>query len=183
MIRDILEDLVRHLQEKEKINLAETFLDTTFVEAKKGQKIGRTKCGKGTKIVAIANHSSLPISLSIASVSPHESTLVEGATRNQYTKNVPRRIIGEKAYDCDPLDAKLAKRYRVRLIAPHKSNRKARPTQDGRALRRYKRRWKVERLFAWLQNFLRVETRYDINDENYLAFVQLAAIVICFRRF
>jgi transposase len=73
--------------------------------------------------------------------------------------------------------------YRVRLIAPHKSNRKARPTQDGRTLRRYKRRWKVERLFAWLQSFRRVETRYNINDENYLAFVQLAAIIICFRRF
>jgi transposase len=171
VIRAILEDL------------AETFIDATFVDAKKGLKIGPTKCGKGTKIVAIADNSSLPISLSIASASPHESTLVEGAIRNRYTKNVPLRIIGDKAYDYDPLDTKLAERYRVRLVAPHKSNRKARPTQDGRAFRRYKRRWKVERLFAWLQNFRRVETRYDINDENYLAFIQLAAIVICLRRF
>lgn len=75
--------------------------------------------------MAIADNSSLPISLSITSASPHESTLVEGAIRQRYTKNVPRRIIGDKAYDSDPLDAKLAKRYRVRLIAPHKSNRKA----------------------------------------------------------
>ena len=133
--------------------------------------------------MAIADNSSLPVSISIASASPHESTLVEGAIRARYTKDVPERLIGDKAYDSDPLDARLAERYGIRLIAPHKSNRKRPPTQDGRSLRRYRRRWKVERLFAWLQAFRRVETRYDRYDENFLAFVQLAAIVICFRRF
>ena len=39
------------------------------------------------------------------------------------------------------------------MIAPHRSNRKKAATQDGRKLRRYRRRWKVERLFDWLQNF------------------------------
>ena len=39
------------------------------------------------------------------------------------------------------------------MIAPHRKNRKKGKTQDGRKLRRYKRRWKIERLFAWLQNF------------------------------
>lgn len=34
VIPDILEGLVEHLQKKEKINLAETFIDVTFVEAK-----------------------------------------------------------------------------------------------------------------------------------------------------
>ena len=34
-------------------------------------------------------------------------------------------------------------------------------TQDGRPLRRYKRRWKVERLFAWLQNYRRLINRFD----------------------
>ena len=133
--------------------------------------------------MAIVDNSSLPISLSIASASPHESTLVEGAIRERYTKDVPCRIIGDKAYDSDPLDRRLAERYRVRLIAPHKSNRKRKSTQDGRSLRRYKRRWKVERFFAWLQHFRRVETRYEYHDENYLAFVQLAATIICLRRF
>lgn len=133
--------------------------------------------------MAIADNSNLPISLSIASASPHESTLVEGSIRQRFTKDLPHRIIGDKAYDCDPLDGRLAERYRIRLIAPHKSNRKRKPTQDGRALRRYKRRWKVERLFAWIQHLRRVETRYEYHDENYLAFVQLAATIICFRRF
>jgi transposase len=48
------------------------------------------------------------------------------------------------------------------MIAPHKSNRKKAPTPDGRRLRRYKRRWKIERLFAWLQNFRRIAMRFDV---------------------
>ena len=58
-------------------------------------------------------------------------------------------MIGDLAYDCDPLDQRLRRRG-VRLIAPHKSNRVRPKTQDGRELRRYCRRWKIERLFAWL---------------------------------
>ena len=52
---------------------------------------------------------------------------------------------------------------------------------DGRVLRRYRRRWKVERLFAWLQNYRRILVRYDRFLENYLAFVHLACIVIFIR--
>lgn len=47
------------------------------------------------------------------------------------------------------------------LIAPHKSHRKKPKTQDDRELRRYRRRWKVERLFAWLKNYRRILVRYD----------------------
>jgi transposase len=44
----------------------------------------------------------------------------------------------------------------IELIAPHRRNRTRPPTRDGRPLRRYKRRWKIERLFAWLHNFRRL---------------------------
>ncbi len=56
-------------------------------------------------------------------------------------------------------------------------------TQDGRKLRRYKRRWKVERLFAWLQNFRRVLVRHDRYLENYIGFVLLGCIVILLRNY
>lgn len=92
----------------------------------------------------------------------------------------PERLIGDRAYDSDPLDEKLAQQG-VMLIAPHKTNRKKPKTQDGRALRRYRRRWKVERLFAWLQNYRRILVRYDRFLENYLAFVHLAGILIFIR--
>ena len=69
----------------------------------------------------------------------------------------------------------------IEMIAPHKSNRVKPPTQDGRALRRYGRRWKVERLWAWLQNFRRVATRFDFHVENYLGYVHLGCIKILLR--
>jgi IS4 transposase len=78
------------------------------------------------------------------------------------------------------LDDRLEKQG-IQLIAPHKSNRKKPATQDGRTLRRYKRRWKVERLFAWLQNFRRIQVRHDRSFNNYLAFVLLGCMIIFLR--
>jgi transposase len=86
------------------------------------------------------------------------------------------------AYDSDPLDKMLRKR-RIKMIAPHKKNRVKESTQDGRELRRYRRRWKVERLFAWIQQFRRCQTRFDHYEENYLGFVQLACVVILLRNY
>ncbi len=94
----------------------------------------------------------------------------------------PERLIGDRAYDSDPLDETLAQRD-ILLIAPHKSNRKKPKNQDGRELRRYRRRWKVERLFAWLQNYRRILVRYERFLENYLAFIHLACIVIFVRNY
>lgn len=88
-------------------------------------------------------------------------------------------MIGDCAYDSDPLDQRLAAQG-VALIAPHRSNRK-RKTQDGRLLRRYRRRWKIERLFAWLHNFRRLVTRYEYYAENFMGFVQLGCLCILLR--
>jgi transposase len=92
----------------------------------------------------------------------------------------PEHLIGDKAYDSDPLDARLAEQG-IELIAPHHANRTRPKTQDGRPLRRYKRRWKVERLFAWLQNFRRVLVRHEYHAENYLGFVHLGCLLILLR--
>lgn len=108
-------------------------------------------------------------------------TLVERLLEHRFVKPLPKRLIGDRAYDSDGLDQRLAKR-KVQLIAPHKHNRRRAVTQDGRALRRYKKRWRVERLFAWLQNFRRIVTRYEHKLENFLGFVQLACILILTRR-
>jgi transposase len=89
-------------------------------------------------------------------------------------------LIGDKAYDSDPLDAKLAERG-IDMIAPHRRNRRKLRTQDGRKLRRYKRRWKIERLFAWLGNFRRLVTRYERYAHNFLAFVHLGCALILLR--
>jgi transposase len=68
------------------------------------------------------------------------------------------------------------------MIAPHPNNRKRPKTQDGGKLRCYKRRWKIERLFAWLSNFRRLVVRYEYKVENFLGMVQLGCIIILLRK-
>ncbi len=130
--------------------------------------------------MVVADNASLPLAIHAASASPHEVTLVGETLLQSFIAEQPKRLIGDKAYDSDPLDEQLAE-LGIELIAPHKSNRKKAPTQDGRPLRRYKRRWKVERLWAWLQNFRRVATRFDYHVENFLGFVHLGCIKILLR--
>lgn len=150
---------------------------------KRGSGVGKTKRGKGTKIMAIADRHGLPIGISVASASPHETKLVETTLEQRFTEEVPPLLIGDKAYDSDPLDEKLKKQYGTELVAPHKENRSKPRTQDGRRLRRYKRRWKVERLFAWLHNFRRLVTRWEHHLSNFLGMVHLGCAAILLRYF
>ena len=81
----------------------------------------------------------LPVAIHTTSTSPHEVILVEATLAARFLAARPARLIGDKVYDSDPLDACLAEEG-VEMIAPHRTNRQAPPTQDGRPLRRYKRR-------------------------------------------
>ena len=130
--------------------------------------------------MVVADNASLPLAIHAASAAPHEVTLVGETLLQSFIVQQPERLIGDKAYDSDPLDAELAERG-IELIAPHRANRKKAATQDGRKLRRYRRRRKVERLWAWLQNFRRVATRFDYHVENFLGFVHLGCIKILLR--
>lgn len=94
----------------------------------------------------------------------------------------PRRLIYDRAADSDPLRARL-KRRGIDLICPHKSNRVKPPTQDGRKLRRYKRRWKMERSIAWVANFRRLVVRYEHKISMYQAFFHVACLLITLRQF
>jgi transposase len=128
--------------------------------------------------MAVADRSGLPLAVCIERASPHETTLVEETLDSGFLAEDPERLIGDKAFDSDGLDEKLAERG-IELIAPNRKNRGK--TQDGRKLRRYARRWKVERLFAWLQNFRRLVVRYEYHGDNFEAFVHLGCIVILLR--
>lgn len=133
--------------------------------------------------MAIADRHGLPIAIGIASASPHEVTLVEETIDNGFLEHAPDLLIGDRAYDSGPLDERLREERGIELISPHRSNRKRHATQDGRALRRYVQRWKVERLFAWLLNYRRLTNRWKRHASNFLGFVYLGCICILFRHF
>ena len=130
--------------------------------------------------MAIADHHGLPVAVHLAAAAPHEVTLVHSTLDAAFGFDHPARLIGDTAYDSDLLDEQLASEG-IEMIARNRKNRAK--TQDGRPLRRAKRRFVVERLFAWLQKFRRVVVRYERFAENYLGMVQLAAMVILLRQF
>ena len=125
--------------------------------------------------MAVADRHGLPVSVCIESATPHEVTLATSTLLQMVAKN----LIGDNAYDSDYLDAEL-KFYGIEVIAPHRRTRKN-STQDGRRLKRYRRRWKIERLFAWLQNFRRLVVRYERHVENFLGMLHPASALILLR--
>ena len=131
--------------------------------------------------MAISDGHGLPLAVHVASASPHETKLVEPTLQRRFLAETPECLIGDRAYDSDPLDVQIRERFGVELVAPHNSTRSRKATQDGRVLRRYRRRWKIERLFAWLHNFRRVVIRWEYYPENFLGMVQLACAVILLR--
>ncbi len=132
--------------------------------------------------MAIADKSGLPVSIVLDAANPHEIKLVEATVAQRFTRKVPRVLIGDRAYDSDKLDG-LLRQHRIRLVAPHKLNRVKAVTQDGRELRRYRRRWKVERLNAWLKNYRKLAVRYERKGEHFLNFVYLAVMLILLRNY
>jgi transposase len=175
----IMRDAGRCVEERNGFKLYECFIDGTFAKARGGgDGIGRTKAGKGVKIMVLVDARGLPVSVDTTSASPHESTLVQRLFDFMLTEDAPERVIGDKAYDSDPLDEQLAEQG-TELIAPHRSSRKPENvTQDGRPLRRYKRRWKVERTIAWIQNFRRLCIRWEKSTKLFQGFLHFGCTML-----
>jgi transposase len=140
--------------------------------------------------MVVVDGQGLPLGNHLHSASPSEVRLVEATLQairvgrrhhGGRPRQKPRRLIADRGYDSDPLRKQLAERG-IELIAPHRKNRRKPPTQDGRALRRYRRRWKVERTFAWLGNFRRLVVRYDRSLTIYRGFFHIACFMIVLRR-
>ena len=166
------------VEERDGFKLYECFIDATFSKAKGGgDGIGVTRVGKGVKIMVLVDACGLPVAIDTTPAGPHESRLVQQLFDFMLTRQMPQRVIGDKAYDSDALDEELAQRG-VELIAPHRANRKPENvTQDGRSLRRYVRRWTVERSIAWIQNFRRLCIRWEKSTTLFTGFLQLGSTV------
>jgi transposase len=157
---------------------------------KRGCGVGKTKRGKGTKWIVVVDGRDLPLGNYLHSASPAEVKLAETTLatirvgRSHHAgrpRQKPVRVIADKAYDSDPLRKRLRQRG-IELICPHNRNRVRPATQDGRALRRYRRRWIVERRNAWLGNFRHLVVRYDRSLTIYGAIFHIACFMIVLRR-
>ncbi len=155
---------------------------------KRGSAVGKTKRGKGTKWMVLVDGGGLPLGVRLESASPAEVTLAEATLAEVKVprpkgrpRTKPERIIADRAYDSDPLRERLKKRG-IDLIVPYRKNSKKRKHEDGRKLRRYERRWIIERTNAWLGQFRRLLVRHEHLLLTYRAFFYLACLWITLRR-
>ena len=124
----------------------------------------------------------IPLAVDTASASPSEVKLIETLLDQQLLDFDPERLIYDKAADSDPLRERLAEQQ-IELVCPHRSNRVKPATQDGRALRRYRKRWIVERSISWLFNYRRLVVRYERYSHLFLGFAQLGCLFTILSRF
>ena len=108
-----------------------------------------------------------------------EVKLLEGTLAQ--TRGIPARVVADRGYDSDPLRERLAARG-IELICPYRRNNRKRKYEDGRKLRRYKRRWIAEGTIAWLGNWRRVLIRWERKVQNYLAFVHVACLMVTLKQ-
>ena len=119
-----------------------------------------------------------PVAEALFAANHHEVKLVV-PTIEQGLKGLkkPENLLGDKAYYSSEVTTYLHEKYHIHFIAtPKKSYKNL--CFDRRRFRRIARRWKVERCFAWLKYYRRIQTRWEVYAENYLGFVRLACAMI-----
>lgn len=146
---------------------------------KGGQKVGKTKRGKGTKWMLLTDKTGIPIGALLESATPAEVRLAEKL--RPAVRGTPERVIADRGYDSNRFRLFLSAQGTEPIIPARGKNRKA-THQDGRKLRRYRHRWIVERTFAWLGWFRCLVVRWMRKFENYLALFHLACAMISLKR-
>jgi transposase len=152
---------------------------------KGGHEVGKTKVGKGVKVEVVTDAAGVPIGAATAGANVPETALIGPALDSipeavELPAGVP--VVTDRAYDSDPLREELAGDG-FTLLSPHRKDRTRPPTNDGRRMRRYKRRWKVERTIGWLHSFRRLLVRHEYYSVVFDGFVHLALALITLSRF
>lgn len=156
---------------------------------KRGRCVGPTKRGKGTKWMVLVDGQGTPLGAYLDSASPSEISLLEAtlhsvsirrAHRAGRPRIYPERLIADRGYDSNRVREWLVA-LRIEPIIPKRSNNTIATHQDGRKLRRYRRRWIVERTIAWLGNFRRLLVRHERLLETYRGLFYMACALITLR--
>jgi transposase len=137
--------------------------------------------------MVLADGAGTPLGIHVEKASPAEVKLPEPTLKTgriggrRAKRRKPKRLIADRGYASNAARALLVKRA-IEPIIPARSNHRVATPQDGRTLRRYKRRWIIERTKAWLQNFRRLAVRYERSAQNFTALVHLACVLVTLTR-
>ncbi len=154
---------------------------------KRGPLVGKTKSGKGTKLMVLADGSGTPLGIYVEKASPAEVTLAEATLDSvkvkigKRKKGKPKRLVADRAYDSNKLRTLLVSRG-IEPIIPARDKNKVTTHQDKRKLRRYRHRWIIERTNSWLLSFRRLTVRYERSANVFIALIHMACALITLKR-
>ena len=129
----------------------------------------------------MTDRNDIPLSAFVTAANTSEVHAIETLVDQRQTRRKPKRLLYDKAADADWLRESLAARG-IELICPHRSNRTKPPLQDGRSLRRYGRRYQIERSISWLHKYHRLIIRWEYYAELFEGFVHLACLYTTLQR-
>lgn len=134
------------------------------------------------KLEVVTDARGLPLGTTIAAANRAEIDLIEDAL-DDIPVPLPERVplVADRGYDSDPLRDRLHHQG-IDLLSPHRKNRAKPSRNDGRRMRRYARRYVIERTNAWLHGYRRLANRWEYYSFIYHGFVRLACVVIAVGR-
>ena len=143
-----------------------------------------TNRGKlGTKRHTLTDANGIPLAVTLSGANRHDmkkfdDTLDAIVVRRPSPKKWPHQhLCCDKGYDYPELRRSAARRGYV----AHIKTRGEEERERKRNPRFKSRRWVVERSNRWHNLFRRLKIRYEVHADNYLAFVQFANAIICWR--
>jgi transposase len=140
--------------------------------------------------MVLADGQGTPLGVCVEKASPSEVTRLERTLDNVRVKrhrgqrsrpHQPQRLIADRGDDSNQVRALLVKHDLEPIISKRRNNTVA-AHQDGRKLRRYRRRWILERTNSWVQNFRRLVVRYERAVRNFEALVHMACVLITLKK-
>jgi transposase len=154
---------------------------------KRGEAVGITSKGKGSKLMAVVDGEGIPLGLLVENANPSEIKLAELVLatvrvqgKNGRPKSRPKELVADKGYDSDPFRRMLRKRG-IHPCIPLRKNRKVKRGRKTN-ISGYHERWHVERTFGWIESFRRLATRFERLLAVYYGLLYLAATLFCLRR-
>jgi len=141
------------------------------------QALGRSRGGFGTKIHAAVSGLLLPVAVLLSAGQEADVSHAKQLLAQVPADAKVQAVIADKGYDSKAVVEEIQARG-AEAVIPSLSNRKEQRNYDKE---RYKDRNLAERFWSKAKQFRRVATRYEKTARNYLAFVQVAALMVLLR--
>jgi len=132
--------------------------------------LGRSRGGFGTKVHVSCNPLGHPVELKLTAAQESDVKQAEDLLADHQ----PAAVIAAAGYDSNALAEQISRRGAEVVVKPNRCRKEPRPID--RHL--YQERNIVERFWSKVKQYRRVATRYEKKAVNFLAFIQVASVMV-----